>query len=213
MPGQWWILRRCSTTNTRTRDEMRRRSCGTPVARVLTVKPAIVTVRLTALTTVLYPHQAKKNIMRWVTETHVSRTKPLHRSTVVPALCPTRAIFFSILIYFRILIHHNYKACITLVVFQLATCLPHRQASENYQNIIKTHITSETISLKARQMIHIYHNNLCPIMIFNMFFFFFMHEKYCAACSPFKGPLKDAAHVHRSCSSRVLPLHFPVQRQ
>lgn len=80
MPGRWWILRRCSTTNTRTKDAMRRRSCDTPVAPALIVKPATVTVKSTALITALCPRRARKRSMRWESQ----RIKPSsHPSTLV----------------------------------------------------------------------------------------------------------------------------------
>lgn len=65
MPGPWWILRQYCTINTRTKDVMRRRSCDMLAVPVLIVKPATVTARSTALTTVLCPHQARKRSMRW----------------------------------------------------------------------------------------------------------------------------------------------------
>lgn len=71
-PGLWWILRQCCTTNTKTKGEMKRRSCGTPVVPVLIVKPATATVRLTALIPVLCPHQVRRRSMRWVTEITLS---------------------------------------------------------------------------------------------------------------------------------------------
>lgn len=64
MLGQWWILRQYCTTSTRTKDEMRRRSCDMLAVPVQTVKPATATVKSTALTTVLCPHQARKRSMR-----------------------------------------------------------------------------------------------------------------------------------------------------
>lgn len=65
MPGRWWILRQCCTTNTRTKGVMRKRSCDMPAVPALIVKPATATARSTALTTVLCPHRARKRSMRW----------------------------------------------------------------------------------------------------------------------------------------------------
>lgn len=74
MLGRWWILRQYCTTSTRTKGEMRRRSCAMLAVPVQTAKPATVTAKPTALTIVLCPHQARKRSMRYV----LPRDEPSH---------------------------------------------------------------------------------------------------------------------------------------
>lgn len=131
MPGQWWILRPCCTTNTRTKDVMRRRSCVTPAVPAPIAKRATATARSTALTTVLCHHRARRRSMRWggVAEGEVLFNPPysaIQCSPLLPAL-PAQPRWTSL-----VKILHNYTVCIVYAVFQptQGTCLtfqPHAQ--------------------------------------------------------------------------------------